>query len=211
MGLFDSIFGKEKVWQYSATLSINTPKYILEKHDEVVRSKSEPKLLGEPTGYNKFDGNKPYNNLGIWCETTDYALEGGYDSVPDLIGVPTEIGRLKQKSKALKDWISYLIDFRTIVESDMPIEEKLFQINDVMSQSSEEYKNIYKKLVIEAKFPDDFFKNQLSSLNGVAGKTASILWDAGYLSPEAVINAPEEELLKIKGIGKALVKKIKIK
>ena len=59
MGLFDSIFGKEKVWQYSATLSINTPKYILEKHDEVVRSKSEPKLLGEPTGYNKFDGNKP--------------------------------------------------------------------------------------------------------------------------------------------------------
>ena len=93
----------------------------------------------------------------------------------------------------------------------MPIEEKLFQINDVMSQSSEEYKNIYKKLVIEAKFPDDFFKNQLSSLNGVAGKTASILWDAGYLSPEAVKNAPEEELLKIKGIGKALVKKIKLK
>ena len=211
MGLFDSIFGKEKVWQYSATLSINTPKYILEKHDEVVRSKSEPKLLGEPTGYNQFDGNKPYNNLGVWCETTDFALEDGYDSVPDLIGVPTEIGRLKQKSKALKDWISYLIDFRTIVESDISIEEKLYQINDVMSQSSEEYKNIYKKLVVEAKFPDDFFKNQLSSLNGVAGKTASILWDAGYLSPEAVKNAPEEELLKIKGIGKALVKKIKLK
>ena len=207
MGLFDSIIGKEKVWQYSATLSINTPKYILEKHDEVVRSKSEPKLLGKPNGY--FEG-KPYNHLGIWCETTDFALEGGFDSVPDSIGVPTEIGRLKQKSKALKDWISYLIDFRTIVESDMPIEEKLYQINDVISQSSEDYKNIYKKLVVEAKFPDDFFKNQLTSLNGVAGKTASIFWDAGYLSPEAVKNAPEEELLKIKGIGKTLVKKIKL-
>ena len=207
MGLFDSIFGKEKVWQYSATLSINTPKYILEKHDEVVRSKSEPKLLGKPNGY--FEG-KPYNHLGIWCETTDFALEGGFDSVPDSIGVPTEIGRLKQKSKALKDWISYLIDFRTIVESDMPIEEKLYQINDVMSQTSEDYKNIYKKLVVEAKFPDDFFKNQLTSLNGVAGKTASIFWDAGYLSPEAVKNAPEEESLKIKGIGKTLVKKIKL-
>ena len=208
MGLFDSIFGKEKVWQYSATLSINTPKYILEKHDEVVRSKSEPKLLGKPNGY--FEG-KPYNHLGIWCETTDFALEGGFDSVPDSIGVPTEIGRLKQKSKALKDWISYLIDFRTIVESDMPIEEKLYQINDVMSQSSEEYKSIYKKLVTQAKFPDDFFKNQLSTLNGVSSKTAGLLWDAGYLSPEAVKNAPEEELLKLKGIGKALVKKIKIK
>ena len=208
MGLLDSLFGKERVWQYAATLSINTPKYILEKHDVVVRSKSEPELLGKPNGY--FEG-KPYNNLGIWCETTDFALEGGFDSVPDSIGVPTEIGRLKQKSKALKDWISYLIDFRTIVESDLSIEEKLYQINDVMSQSSEVYKNIYKKLVVEAKFPDNFFKNQLSSLNGVAGKTASILWDAGYLSPEAVKNAPEEELLKIKGIGKALVKKIKLK
>ena len=208
MGLLDSLFGKERVWQYAATLSINTPKYILEKHDVVVRSKSEPELLGKPNGY--FEG-KPYNNLGIWCETTDFALEGGFDSVPDSIGVPTEIGRLKQKSKALKDWISYLIDFRTIVESDLSIEEKLYQINDVMSQSSEVYKNIYKKLVVEVKFPDNFFKNQLSSLNGVASKTASILWDAGYLSPEAVKNAPEEELLKIKGIGKALVKKIKLK
>ena len=208
MGLLDSLFGKERVWQYAATLSINTPKYILEKHDVVVRSKSEPELLGKPNGY--FEG-KPYNNLGIWCETTDFALEGGFDSVPDSIGVPTEIGRLKQKSKALKDWISYLIDFRTIVESDLSIEEKLYQINDVMSQSSEVYKNIYKKLVVEAKFPDNFFKNQLSSLNGVAGKTVSILWDDGYLSPEAVKNAPEEELLKIKGIGKALVKKIKLK
>ena len=207
MGLFDSLFGKERVWQYAATLSINTPKYILEKHDDVVRSKSEPKLIGKPNGY--FEG-KPYNHLGIWCETTDIALEGGFDSVPDSIGVPTEIESLKQKSKALKDWISYLINFRTIVESDMSIEEKLYQINDVMSQSSEDYKNIYKKLVVEAKFPDDFFKNQLTSLNGVAGKTASIFWDAGYLSPEAVKNAPEEELLKIKGIGKTLVKKIKL-
>ena len=207
MRLFDLLFGKERVWQYAATLSIYTPKYILEKHDDVIRSKSEPKLLGKPNGY--FDG-KPYNNLGIWCETTDFALEGGFDSVPDSIGVPTEIGRLKQKSKALKDWISYLIDFRTIVESDMPIEEKLYQINDVISQSSEDYKNIYKKLVVEAKFPDDFFKNQLSTLNGVSSKTAGLLWDAGYLSPEAVKNAPEEELLKIKGIGKTLVKKIKL-
>ena len=93
----------------------------------------------------------------------------------------------------------------------MPIEEKLYQINDVMSQSSEEYKSIYKKLVTQAKFPDNFFKNQLSTLNGVSSKTAGLLWDAGYLSPEAVKNAPEEELLKLKGIGKALVKKIKIK
>ena len=206
MGLFDSLFGKERVWQYAATLSINTPKYILEKHDDVIRSKSKPKLLGKPNGY--FEG-KPYNNLGIWCEITDFALEGGFDSVPDSIGVPTEIRRLKQKSKALKDWISYLIDFRTIVESNMTIEEKLYQINDVMSQSSKAYKDIYKKLVTEKQFPDRFFTDLLCELNGVGYTTARLLWDAGYLSKEQVLNAPDEELLQIKGIGKKLVEKIK--
>ena len=63
--------------------------------------------------------------------------------MPDIIiGVPTEIGRLKQKSKALKDWINYLIDFRTIVESNLTIEEMLYQVNDVMSQSSKAYIDI---------------------------------------------------------------------
>ena len=53
-----------------------------------------------------------------------------------------------------KDWLTYLINFRTIVESDMTTEEKLHQINNEMSQSSESHKDIYKKLVIERQFPD---------------------------------------------------------
>ena len=48
-----------------------------------------------------------------------------------------------------KDWINYLIDFRTIVEYDFNIEEKLYQVNDVMSQSSSGYKKINKILVTE--------------------------------------------------------------
>ena len=91
----------------------------------------------------------------------------------------------------------------------MTIEEKLYQINDVMSQSSEAYKDIYKKLVIERQFPDSFFRNLLCELDGIGGKTAGLLWDAGYLSIEAVKNAPQEELLNIKGIGKKLVEKLK--
>ena len=95
------------------------------------------------------------------------------------------------------------------MESDLTIEEKLYQVNDVMSQSSTGYKKIYKILVTEHGFPDSFFTNLLCELDGVGGKTAELLWDAGYLSVEAVKNAPEEELLKIKGIGKSLVNKIK--
>ena len=43
----------------------------------------------------------------------------------------------------------------------MTIEEKLYQINDVMSQSSKAYKDIYKKLVTERQFPDRFFTDLL--------------------------------------------------
>ena len=102
----------------------------------------------------------------------------------------------------------------------MTTEEKLYQINNIMSQSSESHKNIHKKYVslgltgkksvrIEKQFPDSFFAGLLCELDGVGGKTAELLWDAGYLTIEAVKNAPEEELLKIKGIGKSLVNKIK--
>ena len=86
----------------------------------------------------------------------------------------------------------------------MTIEEKLYQINDVMSQSSEAYKDIYKKLVIERQFPDSFFRNLLCELDGIGGKTAGLLWDAGYLTKEQVLNAPNEELIQIKSIGKNL-------
>ena len=70
-------------------------------------------------------------------------------------------------------------------------------------------KHIYKKLVLEKRFPDSFFRNILCELNGVSNKTASILWESGYLTKEQVLNAPYSELIEIKGLGKSLISKIK--
>ena len=192
-------------WQYFATLQLTTPLIHLEKHEEVLKSPTEPELFGEPTSY--LEDGKPIIRYGIWIQTSEFALDGGWGE--SASGVPTIVGNLKTESQMYKDWINYLIDFRTIVESDLTIEEKLYQVNDVMSQSSTGYKKIYKILVTEHGFPDSFFTDLLCELDGVGGKTAGLLWDAGYLSIEAVKNAPDEELLTIKGIGKSLVAKIK--
>lgn len=192
-------------WEYNATLQLRTPKIFLEKHGEVVKSATEPELFGEPTSYTP-DG-EPISRYGIWIQTSEFALDGGWGE--STAGVPSQIGSLKPESQMYKDWINFLIDFRTIVESDLTIEEMLYQINDVMSQSSTGYKKIYKILVTEHRFPDSFFTNLLCELDGVGGKTAELLWDAGYLSIEAVKNAPQEELFNIKGIGKRLVEKLK--
>ena len=192
-------------WEYFATLQLTTPKIHLEKHEEVLKSTTEPELFGEPTGYS--DDGTPFSRYGYWIQTSEFALDGGWGE--SAVGVPTIVGNLKTESQMYKDCINYLIDFRTIVESDLTIEEKLYQINDVMSQSSTGYKKIYKILVTEHGFPDSFFTDLLCELDGVGGKTAGLLWDAGYLSIEAVKNAPQEELLNIKGIGKKLVEKLK--
>ncbi len=195
------------IYQYFANPSLKTPLEHLVAHDAVVKGKTMPEMIGEPTGY--LEDGKPFTVHGFWSQTTQFALDGGWGDAGELTGTSTDIGRIKQSSKFFKEWINYLIDFRTIVESDMTIEEKLYQINDVMSQSSKAYKDIYKKLVTERNFPDRFFTDLLCELNGVGYTTARLLWDAGYLSKEQVLNAPDEELLQIKGIGKSLVNKIK--
>ena len=38
-------------WEYFATLDLTTPKIHLEKHEEVLKSATEPELFGEPTSY----------------------------------------------------------------------------------------------------------------------------------------------------------------
>ena len=193
------------IYQYFASPSLQTPLEHLVAHDAVVKGKTMPEMIGEPTGYS--DDGTPFSRYGYWIQTSEFALDGGWGE--SAVGVPTIVGNLKTESQMYKDWINYLIDFRTIVESDLIIEEKLYQINDVMSQSSTGYKKIYKILVTEHGFPDSFFTDLLCELDGVGGKTAGLLWDAGYLSIEAVKNAPQEELLNIKGIGKKLVEKLK--
>ena len=234
MGLFNSLFGKktneieEKYeeldysdqeavadsvtigWEYKADFKLKTPKICLENDGKRTDTLEKPQLFGEPQQYGA-DGS-PMGRHGFWSRLTDIE-----DSVNEFVEIsnnplyafPSDIGRINPNTQLEKDFLSYLIDFRTIVESDMTIEEKLYQINDVMSQSSKAYKDIYKKLVTERQFPDSFFTDLLCELNGVGYTTARLLWDAGYLSKEQVLNAPDEELLQIKGIGEKLVEKIK--
>ena len=108
-------------WEYNATLQLTTPKIYLEKQGEVTKSGTEPKLFGEPTSYTP-DG-EPISRYGIWIQTSEFVLDGGWGE--SAVGVPKVVGNLKIESQMYEDWINFLIDFRTIVESDLTIEEKL--------------------------------------------------------------------------------------
>ena len=232
MGLFKNLFGEEfkkenynlkddnnynwadsitTGWEYTCNLFLITPKICLENDGLISEGIIKPELFGEPNQFGK-DG-EPSGLYGSW--TRRMGFEEEFDKVENIseninYARSSEIGKIPFKSKLENNFKSFLIDFRTIVESYFDIEEKLYKINNKLSIKSEIYSEFYKRLVIEKEFPDSFFKNELSFLNGVDKEIASILWDAGYITPQYVLNAPDDELLSIKGINEDFIKKLRL-
>ena len=198
-------------WEYTCNLRLTTPKICIENDGLITNDTSvKPELFGEPNKLGK-DGD-PSGIFGFWVRRHGYEEE--FEKLAKISQNMTyartsEIGKIPPKSKLEKDFKNFLIDFRSISESYIDIDEKLFKINNELSIKTEAYREIYRKLVIDKKFPDSFFSNLLCELNGVSVKTASLLWESGYLTKEQVLNAPDDELLEIEGIKKSLIAKIK--
>ena len=198
-------------WEYTCHLSLKTPKICLENDGLITNDTSvKPELFGEPNRLGP-DGD-PSGAFGFWVRRHGHEEE--FEELAKIsenmiYARSSEIGKIPAKSKLEKDFKNFLIDFRSIAESYLDIDEKLYKINNELSIKTEAYSEIYKNLVITQKFPDSFFSNLLCELHGVSAKTASLFWEAGYLTKKQVLDAPNDELLEIKGIGKDLIAKIK--
>ena len=232
MGLFKNLFGRQfkdenfnnnednldhwadsitTGWEYTCNLFLITPKICLENDGVISEGTAKPELFGEPNQCGKDE--EPSGLYGSWTRRMGFEEEfDKFENISENIIYSriSEIGKIPCKSILERDFRSFLIDFRTIVESYQDIEEKIFKINNELSIKSEKFSEFYKKLVIDKEFPESFFKHQLSLMNGVDDEIASILWDAGYLSPQYVLNAPDDELLSIKGINNDLIRKLKL-
>ena len=49
----------------------------------------------------------------------------------------------------------------------------------------------------------------LTSLPGIGAKNCNNFYEAGYMTPESIISASDEELLTIPGVGISFVKKLR--
>tara|TARA_B100000579_G_C22300641_1_gene606954 strand:+ start:291 stop:551 length:261 start_codon:yes stop_codon:yes gene_type:complete len=49
----------------------------------------------------------------------------------------------------------------------------------------------------------------LTSIPGIGTKNCNNFYDAGYMTPESIISASDEELLNIPGVGISFVKKLR--
>ena len=51
----------------------------------------------------------------------------------------------------------------------------------------------------------------LTSIPGIGAKNCNNFYEAGYMTPESIISASDEELLTIPGVGISFVKKLRKK
>ncbi len=65
--------------------------------------------------------------------------------------------------------------------------------------------NIFKKETVEL---SDRCEN-LTSIPGIGIKNCNNFYEAGYMTPESIIAASDEELLTIPGVGISFVKKLR--
>tara|TARA_B100000700_G_scaffold146068_1_gene162540 strand:- start:939 stop:1208 length:270 start_codon:yes stop_codon:yes gene_type:complete len=49
----------------------------------------------------------------------------------------------------------------------------------------------------------------LTSIPGIGSKNCNNFYEAGYMTPESIISASDEELLNIPGVGISFVKKLR--
>ena len=92
--------------------------------------------------------------------------------------------------------------FKSAVSSETPLKKEK---KPTKSKKSSKTKTKSKTKTVNSK------KNieTLTSLPGVGAKSAKALYDAGFKTTKAVIEADEKDLLAISGVGINLVKKLK--
>ncbi len=88
--------------------------------------------------------------------------------------------------------------FKSAVSSETPLKKEAKTTKSVKSPKTKAKKGNSKKNI-----------ETLTTLPGVGAKSAKALYEAGFKTTKAVIDADEKDLLSVSGVGINLVKKLK--
>ena len=186
---------EREYWEYQATAQLRIPLRYLEKNGEKLWQEEEPPLEGPANGVSEWeDGTThPFNHFGRWVQHSTFR-DWMFPSTPE-------------HKKNHQNHIEFLIEFRKIIEdTTRDIEQR---IGDAYALADAD---IYKDSVAifcQGDWLEDFLCHELSQLNGVGPKKARMFYDYGYKTPELLLTASDEELLRFKGIGKKFIEKLR--
>ena len=175
-------------YKFSATLHLSTPLYVLEHHGEIFK--------GLPSHAPTYGSESE----GIWLPEINPEYNLGADIITDCA---SDIGPINEN-----EYLPFLMDFRAIIESNDTHHNQLEGINKLVRL--DKYLKVSSLIHKTHKnFPHTFFYRQLIEVPGIGIKAAQNVYEAGLISIDDLLSADETELLKIKGIGKEAVRKIK--
>ena len=81
-------------------------------------------------------------------------------------------------------------------------------IRKIFLKAKSKLSNIFIIFKKEKNKPIDRYQN-LTSIPGIGIKNCNNFYEAGYMTPESIISASDEELLTIPGVGVSFIKKLR--
>ena len=86
--------------------------------------------------------------------------------------------------------------------------EEMF-IEKILLSAKRKFSNFFSILNKQEELSDKC--TNLTSIPGIGTKNCNNFYEAGYMTPESIISASDEELLNIPGVGISFVKKLRKK
>jgi hypothetical protein len=179
-----------KGWRFLATLSLDTPLEYLDLDGTTVTRRRETVECDSAHGH--------------WSPETKSLRELGFDGADYPETRWSEVGEMPLNGGA---FLGFLKAWRTIVESDRPISERIAAVNE-MVEHQPTYRGFAARL--GADFAMNWFARQLANIPGIGPKTALTLFKMGFETLDDINRATDEELLAVPGIGAGTLKKIRV-
>ena len=194
-------------WRYSATLQLRTPLKYLEMHGTFSPGSEEPALVGPAE--NSLEDGTEFNAYGGWIQEIDYEAMGFDPPRPGkraAQGGMIEIGGTEEK-----ELLSFLKSFRYIVETGETLDQMLFELEELSTSTPGNRRMWARFSGYLSPWPDSFFIGQLllKLPKGVGESKARKLYLAGFRTVQEIQAAPDEELLRVEGVGKGLLRKLR--
>ena len=192
-------------WRYSATLQLRTPLAYLEMDGEFSPGPKEPPLVGPEE--NHLPDGTGFNSYGIWLRVIDPSILPPSTTATRA----TEVGPVRIGSTEEKELLSFLKSFRYIVETGETLDQMLLELEELSTSTAGNRRLWAKYSEGDPLWPDSYFIGQLwmQLPKGVGPAKAEKLYLAGFRTVEEIQAAPDEELLRVEGVGKGLLWKLR--
>ena len=179
--------------RFSATLQLRTPLRVLKHHHEFFNGSGQPSRYTEETWE------------GIWIPVTKSWKELIGKEIEEFEGtMASDVGYVPSDGG---NYLKFLLIIRGIVERYDSITERRSEL--VSEVKNKKWNDFVQKLGGITAITDYFFPRFIDILPGLQKETVAFLWERNLTTPASIASSSDKELLGVKGIGPAKLKKIR--